>query len=143
MSNLESSASRSSVSGGEKVAEYLDGRLGIYKAKGLIRKVFPEHWSFMFGEMALYSFIILILTGIYLTLFFKPGMNEVVYHGSYLPMHNVHMSEAYESTLRISFDVRAWPDGPPDPPLGRPDHDRGHLLPSAAALLHRLVPPPP
>lgn len=107
MSNLESSASRSSVSGGEKVAEYLDGRLGIYKAKGLIRKVFPEHWSFMFGEMALYSFIILILTGIYLTLFFKPGMNEVVYHGSYMPMHNVHMSEAYESTLRISFDVRA------------------------------------
>ena len=71
-----------------------------------LNKVFPDHWSFMLGEIALYSFIVLLLTGTFLTLFFRPGENEVVYHGSYVPLQNVQMSEAFESTLRLSFDVR-------------------------------------
>ena len=72
---------------GEKLADWADGRLGIYSlAKANMRKVFPDHWSFMLGEVCLYSFIILILTGVYLTLFFHPSMNEVVYHGSYVPL---------------------------------------------------------
>jgi ubiquinol-cytochrome c reductase cytochrome b subunit len=91
---------------GHPLAEYADKRLGTYKVGPLLRKVFPEHWSFMFGEMALYSFIVLILTGIYLTMFFKPSMNEVVYHGHYVPLQGIRMSEAYESTVHISFDVR-------------------------------------
>ena len=48
-----------------------------------MRKVFPDHWSFMLGEIALYSFLILLLTGVYLTFFFQPSMTEVIYHGSY------------------------------------------------------------
>jgi len=84
----------------------VDGRLGIYQWRSLVRKVFPEHWSFMFGEMALYSFIVLVLTGIYLTLFFKPSMAETVYNGPYVPMQGIQMSEAYASTLEISFEVR-------------------------------------
>ncbi|WP_335931744.1 cytochrome bc1 complex cytochrome b subunit [Streptomyces sp. PTD5-9] len=92
---------------GERVADWADGRLGIYSlAKANMRKIFPDHWSFMLGEVALYSFIIIILTGVYLTLFFHPSMNEVVYHGSYEPMQGIRMSEAYASTLDISFDVR-------------------------------------
>ncbi|MCX4797946.1 MULTISPECIES: cytochrome bc1 complex cytochrome b subunit [unclassified Streptomyces] len=92
---------------GERVADWADGRLGIYSlAKANMRKIFPDHWSFMLGEIALYSFIIIILTGVYLTLFFHPSMNEVVYHGSYEPMQGIKMSEAYASTLDISFDVR-------------------------------------
>ncbi|MER6997786.1 ubiquinol-cytochrome c reductase cytochrome b subunit [Streptomyces sp. NPDC000410] len=92
---------------GERVADWADGRLGIYSlAKANMRKIFPDHWSFMLGEVALYSFIIIILTGVYLTLFFHPSMNEVEYHGSYVPMQGVLMSEAYASTLEISFDVR-------------------------------------
>ncbi|MCP9959274.1 MULTISPECIES: cytochrome b [Streptomyces] len=92
---------------GERVADWADGRLGIYTlAKGNMRKIFPDHWSFMLGEICLYSFIIIILTGVYLTLFFHPSMNEVVYHGSYVPMQGVRMTEAYASTLDISFDVR-------------------------------------
>lgn len=80
---------------------------GIYGlAKANMRKIFPDHWSFMLGEICLYSFIIIILTGVYLTLFFHPSMNEVVYHGSYEPMQGIRMSEAYASTLDISFDVR-------------------------------------
>ncbi|MCX5608366.1 MULTISPECIES: cytochrome bc complex cytochrome b subunit [unclassified Streptomyces] len=92
---------------GERVADWADGRLGIYGlAKANMRKIFPDHWSFMLGEICLYSFIIIILTGVYLTLFFHPSMNEVVYHGSYVPMQGVMMSEAFASTLDISFDVR-------------------------------------
>ncbi|NED14700.1 ubiquinol-cytochrome c reductase cytochrome b subunit [Streptomyces sp. SID9124] len=92
---------------GERVADWADGRLGIYSlAKSNMRKIFPDHWSFMLGEICLYSFIIIILTGVYLTLFFHPSMNEVVYHGPYEPMQGIRMSEAYASTLDISFDVR-------------------------------------
>ncbi|OEU98090.1 MULTISPECIES: cytochrome bc1 complex cytochrome b subunit [Streptomyces] len=92
---------------GERVADWADGRLGIYSlAKANMRKIFPDHWSFMLGEVALYSFIIIILTGVYLTLFFHPSMNEVEYHGAYTPMQGVRMSEAFASTMDISFDVR-------------------------------------
>jgi ubiquinol-cytochrome c reductase cytochrome b subunit len=93
------------VGGG--IATYLDERVGSNAgAKKNLRKVFPEHWSFMLGEIALYSFIILLLSGTYLTLFFKPSMTEVPYHGSYVPLQGVQMSEAYESTMNLSFDVR-------------------------------------
>ncbi|GLY83277.1 cytochrome bc1 complex cytochrome b subunit [Actinoallomurus iriomotensis] len=71
-----------------------------------IRKAFPDHWSFLLGEIALYCFVVLLLTGTFLTLFFKPGESETVYDGSYAPLHGVRVSEAYASTLRISFDVR-------------------------------------
>ena len=71
-----------------------------------LNKVFPDHWSFMMGEIALYSFIILILTGTFLTFFFDASMAEVPYHGSYVPLDGVEMSRAYASTLHISFDVR-------------------------------------
>jgi ubiquinol-cytochrome c reductase cytochrome b subunit len=85
----------------------LDDRFHAAKgARTLMRKVFPDHWSFLLGEIALYSFIILILTGIFLTLFFQPSMTDVVYHGSYTKLDGVRMSEAYASTLNISFDVR-------------------------------------
>ncbi|MEU5859426.1 cytochrome bc complex cytochrome b subunit, partial [Nocardiopsis dassonvillei] len=63
-------------------------------------------WSFMLGEIALYSFIILLLTGVFLTLWFKPSMTEIVYDGSYERLQGVMMSEAYASTLHITFEVR-------------------------------------
>ncbi|MGX1909087.1 cytochrome bc1 complex cytochrome b subunit [Streptomyces phaeochromogenes] len=92
---------------GEKVADWADGRLGIYSlAKTQMRKVFPDHWSFMLGEVCLYSFLVLILTGVYLTLFFEPSAAEVVYNGSYERLNGIIMTRAYESTLDISFDVR-------------------------------------
>ncbi|MEU8622101.1 cytochrome bc complex cytochrome b subunit [Streptomyces sp. NPDC048623] len=92
---------------GERVADWADGRLGIYTlAKANMRKIFPDHWSFMLGEVCLYSFLIIILTGVYLTLFFHPSMNEVEYVGSYVPLQGQLMSEAFNSTLHISFEVR-------------------------------------
>ena len=99
--------SQRTVPVGEKLADWADGRLGIYNlAKTNVRKIFPDHWSYMLGEVCLYTFIIIILTGVYLTLFFHPSMNEVVYHGSYVPLQGVRMSEAFSSTVDISFDVR-------------------------------------
>ncbi|GGT12881.1 cytochrome bc1 complex cytochrome b subunit [Streptomyces chromofuscus] len=98
---------RSSPGRGERLADWADGRLGLYSlAKANMRKVFPDHWSFMLGEVCLYSFAVLILTGVYLTLFFEPSSVEVVYEGSYTPLNGIVMTRAFESTLEISFDVR-------------------------------------
>jgi ubiquinol-cytochrome c reductase cytochrome b subunit len=91
----------------DAVATWADDRTGLAAlSRKLIRKVFPDHWSFMLGEIALWSFVVLLLTGTLLTLWFKPSMAEVVYDGSYDELRGLHMSEAYASTLDISFDVR-------------------------------------
>jgi ubiquinol-cytochrome c reductase cytochrome b subunit len=89
------------------VGGWLDDRF--HGAKGvrvLMKKVFPDHWSFMLGEIALWSFVILLLTGTYLALFFTPSAAPVVYHGSYTKLDGITMSQAYASTLNISFDIR-------------------------------------
>src|SRR6202042_1370651 len=91
----------------EGLGGFLDDRFrGAKGFRTLFRKIFPDHWTFLLGEIALYSFIILLLTGTFLTLFFKPSMTDVVYHGTYTKLDGVRMSEAYASTLNISFDVR-------------------------------------
>lgn len=74
--------------------------------RGVLNKVFPTHWSFLLGEIALYSFIILLITGVWLTLFFDPSMAHVTYDGVYQPLRGIQMSRAYESALEISFEVR-------------------------------------
>jgi ubiquinol-cytochrome c reductase cytochrome b subunit len=71
-----------------------------------LNKVFPSHWSFMLGEAALYSFIVVLLSGVYLSLFFDPSMAETVYQGVYEKLRGVPMSMAYASSLDISFEVR-------------------------------------
>ncbi|NUS81460.1 MAG: ubiquinol-cytochrome c reductase cytochrome b subunit [Streptomyces sp.] len=92
---------------GEKVAEWTRGRLGVPNlTRTGMRKAFPDHWSFMLGEICLYSFLIVIATGIYLSLYFHPAMNQVEYRGSYQPLRGQMVSEAFDSTMHISFDVR-------------------------------------
>ncbi|TRW76521.1 cytochrome bc complex cytochrome b subunit [Mycolicibacterium sp. 018/SC-01/001] len=71
-----------------------------------LNKVFPTHWSFLLGEIAMYSFIVLLLTGVWLTLFFDPSMAHVTYDGVYQPLRGVGMSRAYETALDISFEIR-------------------------------------
>src|SRR6201996_8540746 len=67
-----------------------------------LNKVFPTHWSFLLGEICLYSFIVLLLTGVYLTLFYDPSTTEVTYNGVYQPLRGLQVSKAYASTLDIS-----------------------------------------
>ncbi len=88
-------------------SKWLDDRLTSSRiVKVTLNKIFPDHWSFMLGEIALYSFIILVATGVFLTLYFIPSTNEVIYHGSYAPLRGQKVSAAYASTVDMSFSVR-------------------------------------
>ncbi|MCI0155842.1 ubiquinol-cytochrome c reductase cytochrome b subunit [Leifsonia shinshuensis] len=113
-------------------ANYIEDRTSISGAvKEFGRKIFPDHWSFLLGEVALYSFIVILLTGTFLTFFFQASMAEVVYNGSYVPLKGIHMSAAMESTLNISFEVRGGL-------LVRQIHHWAALLFVAAIGLHML-----
>src|SRR5690349_18421012 len=106
-SNRTDAATASKPGPGASLATWADDRLGLATAmKKNLRKVFPDHWSFMLGEIALWSFVVLLLTGVFLTLWFNPSMGEVSYEGSYDQLRGIGMSEAMASTLNISFDVR-------------------------------------
>jgi ubiquinol-cytochrome c reductase cytochrome b subunit len=110
----------------------IDDRLQIASPlRRLFNKVFPDHWSFLLGEIALYSFIVLLLTGTFLALFFDPTMQEVKYNGSYTPLKGITMSGAYESALNISFDVRGGL-------IMRQMHHWAALLFMAAIVVHML-----
>jgi ubiquinol-cytochrome c reductase cytochrome b subunit len=91
-----------------RAVRFLDERSGAAPfLRKALRYVFPDHWSFLLGEIALYSFVVLVLTGIYLTIFFEPSLKETVYNGSYEPLQGQKMSEAYRSVVDISFKVKA------------------------------------
>jgi quinol---cytochrome-c reductase cytochrome b subunit len=91
-----------------RLMAWLDDRLAVASfTRRSLRKAFPDHWSFMLGEIALYCFALLVLTGVFLTFFFVASGREVVYGGPYEPLRGVEMSAAYESVLRLSFEVRA------------------------------------
>src|SRR3981189_1236678 len=90
-----------------EAANEVDERLQLATPlRRLFNKVFPDHWSFLLGEIALYSFIVLLLTGTFLALFFDPSMTEVLYNGSYTPLRGIPMSKAFQTSLLLSFDVR-------------------------------------
>ena len=91
-----------------RVLAWTDARTGFAGAtRKYVDKVFPNHWSFLLGEVTLYSFIILVATGTWLAFFFEPSTAEVIYDGSYEPLQGVEMSKAFASALDLSFDVRA------------------------------------
>ncbi|MCJ1684519.1 ubiquinol-cytochrome c reductase cytochrome b subunit [Rathayibacter sp. VKM Ac-2928] len=88
-------------------SNYIDERTSISAVvKEFGRKIFPDHWSFLLGEVALYSFVIILLSGTFLTFFFQASMVETHYEGSYLPLKGIEMSAAMASSLDISFDIR-------------------------------------
>jgi ubiquinol-cytochrome c reductase cytochrome b subunit len=89
------------------VGKGVDDRLQVSTPlRRLLNKVFPDHWSFLLGEIALFSFIVLLLTGVFLTLFFEPSMQDTVYNGSYTALRGSEMSTAYATSLHLSFEVR-------------------------------------
>ena len=106
-SNSTKAASPTKPNRAGVVANWADERLGLGTSmKKQLRKVFPDHWSFMLGEVALWSFVICLLSGVFLTLWYTPSMGEVTYNGSYDPLRGEEVSEAFASTLTLSFDVR-------------------------------------
>ena len=122
-------------------AKWADERLGVATlSRPFIRKVFPDHWSFLLGEVALYSFVVLLITGVFLTLWFKPSMAEIEYEGTYQLLRGLPMSRGVrvdpEPVLRHPRRAAGSPDAPlgRDAVHGRDDH------PQPARLLHRCVP---
>ncbi|MEN0130068.1 MAG: cytochrome bc complex cytochrome b subunit [Brevundimonas sp.] len=88
-------------------ADYLDQRTGLgVVVKNFARKIFPDHWSFLLGEIALFSFITILISGVFLTMFFVPSMGETTYNGPWESLRGAEMSQAFSSTLRLSFEVR-------------------------------------
>ena len=54
-----------------RAVRFVDQRTGTAPfLRKALRYLFPDHWSFLLGEVALYAFIVLVATGIYLTFFF-------------------------------------------------------------------------
>ena len=90
-----------------RAVHYLEERTGSSMVTKALRYVFPDHWSFLLGELALYSFIVLLATGTYLAFFFDPSYADTVYNGSYEPLRGIRMSEAYKSAVDLSFNVKA------------------------------------
>jgi ubiquinol-cytochrome c reductase cytochrome b subunit len=97
---------RAAVVNERDTVEFVDRRLGASSAlRAVLRYVFPDHWSFMLGEVALYSFVVLVGTGTFLAFFYEPSLAPTTYRGSYAPLQGEMISRAYDSTLRLSFDV--------------------------------------
>ncbi len=119
------------AAGQERAGEWTTASRWPRPLRKLLNKVFPDHWSFLLGEIALFSFIVLLLTGVFLTFFFEPAMTEVVYNGSYAPLRGTPMSAAYASSLDISFDVRGGL-------IMRQMHHWAALLFMAAIVVHML-----
>jgi len=111
---------------------FVDRRLGAARGiKFLLGYVFPDHWTFLLGEIALYSFIVLVITGTFLALFFSPNTGEVIYHGAYAPLQGTQVSAAYSSALNLSFSVKGGL-------LMRQTHHWAALVFVAAITLHLL-----
>jgi ubiquinol-cytochrome c reductase cytochrome b subunit len=92
----------------ERITGWLDERTGLAAlVRTTLRKVFPDHWSFLLGEIALFCFVILVATGTFLTFFFVPSAGETTYQGPYPPLQGAPVSEAYNSVLNLSFEVKA------------------------------------
>src|SRR5689334_7356004 len=78
-------------------AEWADD--GYHLAKRLRRQinhVFPTHSYFLLGQITLYSFRVLLLSGTYRAWFFDPSKQEVTYNGSFDNLRGVSMSRAFE-----------------------------------------------
>ncbi len=93
---------------GRRLGRWSDERLGVARfARSALNKIFPDHWSFMLGEIAMYCFVVLVATGVFLTFFFDASTQEVTYHGKYVPLDGAEMTEAYRSVVQLSWDIRA------------------------------------
>jgi quinol---cytochrome-c reductase cytochrome b subunit len=115
-----------------RAAGWLDRNLGgssVLRAE--LRHIFPDSWAFFLGEIALYCFLLLVVTGIFLALFFRASEAQVVYQGSYRPLVGVPMSDAYSSVVNLSMNVRAGL-------LIRQVHHWAALVFVAALMIHLL-----
>jgi ubiquinol-cytochrome c reductase cytochrome b subunit len=92
----------------DRIFGWLDERTGVLGvARTVLRKVFPDHWSFLLGEVALFCYVVLVATGVFLTFFFTADTTNITYDGPYQPLQGTQVSAAFDSVMRLSFEVRA------------------------------------
>lgn len=90
----------------ERLLLWVDDRLGsAHFMRHALRKAFPDHWSFMLGEINLYAFVVLVGTGTFLAFFFDANSAKAIYHGPYRLLDGVPVSHAYRSVMALSFEV--------------------------------------
>lgn len=69
-----------------RLVRWLDERLHVERLyQKYLRKAFPVHSTFFLGEIALFAFGVLVLTGIYLAFLYEPSIAEVEIEGNRLP----------------------------------------------------------
>ena len=116
----------------DDLARWMDDRLRLAQgSRSYLRKAFPAHWSYLVGEIALFSLVVLLFTGTFLALFYTPDTTPVIYDGPYAPLRGTEISAAYDSVLRLSFEVRAGL-------LMRQIHHWAALVFVAAIVVHML-----
>ncbi len=123
-----------------KAAEWADERLGLAAmGKKNLRKIFPDHWSFMLGEIALWSFVVLLLSGVFLTLWFQPSMAEITYQLLRAAPRRQHVAGVRVVAADQLRRPRRSADAPDAPLVGDALHRRDDD-PPAAGRLHRRLP---
>jgi quinol---cytochrome-c reductase cytochrome b subunit len=117
----------------EDYVEAIDRRLGASGfARKALRYVFPDHWSFLLGEIALYAFVVLVATGVYLALFFSPDVSgTVIYRGPIESLRGIEVTNAFRSTLDLSSTI-------PGGLMVRQTHHWAALVFVVAMIVHLL-----
>jgi ubiquinol-cytochrome c reductase cytochrome b subunit len=115
----------------DRAQRWADRRLGATgPARAALRRAYPDHWSFLFGEIALYCLVVLVVTGLFLSVFYIPDVRgQITYQGPYAPLRGQPVTEAFNSVMRISFEVPAGL-------LVRQTHHWASLVFVAAVVLH-------
>ncbi|WP_146418071.1 cytochrome b [Haloarcula hispanica] len=93
------------MSRAKAVYDWFDTRLDLENGQTFLGKAFPAEDSFLLGEVALFCFLLLILSGVFLGFFFEPSTSDVEYDGSVQKFQGEEMPEAFVSVLHITYDV--------------------------------------
>ncbi|MEF8822179.1 MAG: cytochrome bc complex cytochrome b subunit [Halovenus sp.] len=107
---------------------WFDDRLDLEGGRSILGKAFPAEDSFLLGEVALFCFVLLVLSGMFLGFFYEPSISNVEYEGSVAEYQGEEMPESYVSVLNITYDV------PFGMLLRRMHHWAAHLMVASMAL---------
>ena len=104
MSRIDDLAERTSATG-DRTYRWFDARFDLDSGREFLGKAFPAEDSFLLGEVALFCFLLLVLTGMFLGMFFEPSTSDVKYEGSVAEYQGEEVPEAYASVLHITYDI--------------------------------------
>jgi len=93
------------MSRSKQVYDWFDSRLDVAGAQGFLGKAFPAEDSFLLGEVALFCFLFLVLSGAFLGFFYEPSTSDVQYDGPVAEFQGEEMPEAFVSVLHITYAV--------------------------------------